>query len=263
MRGILAPLRLALGDLPIYTSCYSASEAIIGLNLEIDRPERYVLTPGQPTSSSSRWARQPARQPETVGVEALSRSARTEVVLTNRGGLCRYRLRDVVRVEGWHERARAVVRLAAGGTVLDLVGRALHRKACWRRSSRPVRAWSVAPMPRRLHGARGTARAAPPATSFMSSSRARSMRGARARGRARARRAKPLRRLSPRRSHRPPAVRPQLPAGSFRASRGGAARANGVSAVQLKTGAPGPRRRNAALARRAGQLLHGARRDRP
>ncbi len=118
----LPRLRRALGDLPIYTSCYSASEAVVGLNLEIDRPERYVLTPGTAHFEFIPLAAADREQPETVPAEALEPGQSYEVVLTNRGGLYRYRLRDVVRVEGWYERAPVLSFAWRQGTVVDLVG---------------------------------------------------------------------------------------------------------------------------------------------
>jgi hypothetical protein len=42
----LPRLREYIGDLPIHTTCLSASEGMLGLNLEIDQPERYVLASG-------------------------------------------------------------------------------------------------------------------------------------------------------------------------------------------------------------------------
>lgn len=118
----VAPLRRALGDLPIYTSCYSASEAVIGLNLEIDRPERYVLTPGTAHFEFIPLAEAGREQPDTVGIEGLVAGEHYEVVLTNRGGLYRVRLRDVVRVEGRHGLAPIISFGWRQGTILDLVG---------------------------------------------------------------------------------------------------------------------------------------------
>lgn len=115
-------LRRALGDLPIYTTCYAASEAVVGLNLEIDRPERHVLTPGTAHFEFIPLAAADHAQPETVGLAALEVGAHYEVVVTNRGGLYRYRLGDVVRVEGYHLRAPILAFAWRRGTVLDLAG---------------------------------------------------------------------------------------------------------------------------------------------
>ncbi|MBL9104859.1 MAG: GH3 auxin-responsive promoter family protein [Myxococcales bacterium] len=118
----LPRLRRALGDLPIYTSVYSSSEAMVGLNLEIDRPERYVLTPGTAHFEFIPIAEAGREQPDTLGVAEVVEGERYEVVVTTRGGLYRYRLRDVVQVVG--RRGQAPV-LAFGwrqGTIVDLVG---------------------------------------------------------------------------------------------------------------------------------------------
>lgn len=115
-------LRHHLGSLPIYTSCYSASEAMIGLNLEIERPERYVLTPGTACFELIPLAEHGAAQPATIPLAAAEVGQCYEVVLTNRGGLYRYRLRDVVRIEGWHHEAPILSFQWRLGTMLDLVG---------------------------------------------------------------------------------------------------------------------------------------------
>ncbi|MCB9764371.1 MAG: GH3 auxin-responsive promoter family protein [Alphaproteobacteria bacterium] len=121
--AVYAPqLQRRLGEVPIYTSCYASSEAMIGLNLEPDRPERYVLTPGTAHFEFIPLAAQAEAQPATVALEDVQEGERYEVVLSNRGGLYRYRLRDVVRVEGWHHRAPVLSFQWRLGTILDLAG---------------------------------------------------------------------------------------------------------------------------------------------
>ncbi|MBK9755793.1 MAG: GH3 auxin-responsive promoter family protein [Nannocystis sp.] len=232
----LPRLRLALGDLPIYTSCYSASEAIIGLNLEIDRPERYVLTPGTAHFEFIPLGAATGEQPETVGVEALEVGAHYEVVLTNRGGLYRYRLRDVVRVEGWHERAPVLSFAWRQGTVLDLVGEhstEVHLLAAVEQASARLVGRADALVDFTVHG---DSEAAPPRYVVYVELEGQVDAGALARAvELELGEQNPLF-VDYRRGDRigPPAVR-LLPTGSFRAlAQWRLARANGVSAVQLK-----------------------------
>ena len=124
--GSFAPyvprLRRYLGTTPIYTTCYASSEAMIGLNLEVASPERYVLMPGTAHFEFIPISEAHHEQPETVGIDSLDQGRSYEVVLTNRGGLYRYRLRDVVTVVNWYHRSPVLSFQWRQGTILDLAG---------------------------------------------------------------------------------------------------------------------------------------------
>jgi hypothetical protein len=115
----LPALREWVGTLPIYTSGYSASEVIVGLNLEIEQPERYVLASGCAWFEFLPVGEQPARARD---LHELEIGVDYELAITNFAGLYRYRLEDVVRVEGFHHEAPVLSFAYRRGVLLDLVG---------------------------------------------------------------------------------------------------------------------------------------------
>lgn len=115
-------LRRLIGDLPIHTTVYSASEAMVGLNLELDHPERYVLATGCAHFEFIPLESAGEAQPATVGLEALEVGRSYEVVITNYAGLYRYRLGDVVRIEGFYHQAPVMSFGYRRGTALNLAG---------------------------------------------------------------------------------------------------------------------------------------------
>jgi GH3 auxin-responsive promoter len=118
----LPRLRRYLGDLPIHTTCWSASEGMLGLNLEIDLPERYVLCNGCAHFEFIPVGRAHEDQPPTLGMGEIARGEAYEIALSNDAGLYRYRLGDVVEVVDFHHESPVVAFRHRLGSVLDLVG---------------------------------------------------------------------------------------------------------------------------------------------
>jgi hypothetical protein len=118
----LPALRGYLGDLPIHTTVWSASEGMIGLNLDLDRPERYVLCAG-----CAHFELVPAEharedQPETCDIADAEVGRCYEIVLTNDAGLYRYRLGDIAEVVDRYGEAPVFEFRYRLGSTLDLVG---------------------------------------------------------------------------------------------------------------------------------------------
>jgi GH3 auxin-responsive promoter len=118
----LPRLRASLGDLPIHTTCWSASEGMLGLNLDLDRPERYVLCNGCAYFEFIPLADAAQEQPPTRGLAELERGTCYEIVLTNAAGIYRYRLGDIAEVVDFHGEAPVLAFRYRIGTILDLVG---------------------------------------------------------------------------------------------------------------------------------------------
>ena len=116
-------LRTLAGPGPaFYTTCFGATEGMIGINLDIDQPEHYVLALGACHFEFLPEAGLGAASPRAVGLDELEEGACYEVVITNHAGLYRYRLGDVVRIVG---RAGATPVFSFAwrlGNVIDLVG---------------------------------------------------------------------------------------------------------------------------------------------
>jgi hypothetical protein len=131
----LPNLKQYLADLPIYTTVYGASETPIGLNMEVNQPEHYVLLVGLAYFEFIPLESIEEHQPQSCSLNELTVGHYYEPVITNGAGLYRYRLGDLVRVEGYHHQAPILSVSHRIGTLLDLatekvsetqVFRALH-----------------------------------------------------------------------------------------------------------------------------------------
>lgn len=111
-----------LGDVPLYSPAYAASEAMIGINLALDPPNRYTLTAGSAHFEFIPVASIEEDQPRTCSLGELSVGEMYELVATNFAGLYRYRMRDVVRVRGFDGEAPVLEFVYRYGTLLNLVG---------------------------------------------------------------------------------------------------------------------------------------------
>jgi auxin responsive GH3 family protein len=116
----LPHLKQYLADLPIYTTVYGASETPIGLNIQIDQPEQYVLLVGLAYFEFIPLEATEKEQPQSRGLDELTVGHYYEPVITNWAGLYRYRLGDIVRVEGYHHQAPILSFSHRIGTLLDL-----------------------------------------------------------------------------------------------------------------------------------------------
>ena len=116
-------LRALAGPGPaFYTTCFGATEGMVGINLWGDAPERYVFALGAVYFEFLPMSELDSATPRAVGLGALVVGQSYEVVITNQAGLYRYRLGDVVRIV-----ARAGITPVfefdhRRGNVVDLVG---------------------------------------------------------------------------------------------------------------------------------------------
>ncbi len=115
-------LRRYVGELPIYSPSYGATESFIGVALWPDRPHRYVMA-----TDPSYFEFIPAElvhydRPPTVDMEAVEVGARYELVITNHAGLYRYRLGDVVTVVDRLGETPVIEFVHRVGTQFDLTG---------------------------------------------------------------------------------------------------------------------------------------------
>lgn len=95
-------MRYYLGDIPIFFSVYAASESIMAICNEMESQE-FVLIPDSafyefiPIDSEN--------SDETLTMEQLEVGKDYEIILTNKSGFYRYRIKDVIRVVGWYNKA--------------------------------------------------------------------------------------------------------------------------------------------------------------
>jgi len=117
-----------LGDLPLISSFYGATEAMMGVNLGTDKPV-YAMLP-----TSAFWEFIPAdeldaERPSTRLLDEVTRGERYEIVLTTFTGLYRYRLGDVIEVVDHHGRTPVVEFVHRRGSLLNIAGEKTSEQA--------------------------------------------------------------------------------------------------------------------------------------
>ena len=125
----LPNLRYYIGpDLPVYTTLYIASEAVMGINLWPDQPEHYALTVGSAAFEFIPAEYMEEETPPTVSLAELEVGQEYEIVLTNLAGFYRYRLTDVVKVVDFFHELPVISFSYRRGDLLDLVGERLTQQ---------------------------------------------------------------------------------------------------------------------------------------
>ena len=119
----LPRLRALAGPDPVlYTTCFGATEGMVGINLWSEAPERYVFALGAVHFEFLPMSELDAKSPRAVGLGAVEKGQCYEVVITNHAGLYRYRLGDVVRIVDFAGSTPVFEFDHRRGNVLDLVG---------------------------------------------------------------------------------------------------------------------------------------------
>jgi len=112
-------MREYAGDVPIHFFVYAASEGVFALAERVDQADRYVLLP---ESAFFEFIPVDGGGEDTVLMGELEHGRKYEVVITNRSGLYRYRMGDVVEIAGWRERAAVVKFCYRRNQVINLAG---------------------------------------------------------------------------------------------------------------------------------------------
>lgn len=106
------------GDVPLHFFVYAASEGVFGLAEKVGSADRYMLLPESaffefiPVDGDT--------APLLMGDVVVGK--KYELVVTNRSGLYRYRLGDVVRVVGKHEKAPVVKFCYRRNQIINVAG---------------------------------------------------------------------------------------------------------------------------------------------
>jgi hypothetical protein len=137
----LPNLKQYLADLPICTTVYRASETPIGLNIDVNQPEQYALLVGLAYFEFIPLEAIDEKQPQSCGLYTLTVGQYYEPVITNWAGLYRYRMGDVVRVEGYHRQAPILSTSHRGGVAV--VGKIPDRQSARRRALTTARPWGL------------------------------------------------------------------------------------------------------------------------
>ena len=110
-----------LGELPIYSSIYAATEAVLGIGVALDAG-RYALIPGQAHYEFIPEGHIDEAQPNTWQLDELQIGHRYELVLTTWSGLYRYRLGDIIEVIDRYRRTPLVEFRHRRGALLNICG---------------------------------------------------------------------------------------------------------------------------------------------
>ena len=112
-------LKKYCGDLPFNNTGYAASEALMAMPLTMSAMDGVLL----PKSCLFEFL--PLDAPEGTRpllMDALEEGKEYEVIITNLGGLYRYRMYDVVRVTGFYQKTPKVEFLYRSNLVLNITG---------------------------------------------------------------------------------------------------------------------------------------------
>lgn len=118
----LPALRAYLGDIPIFSPSYGATESFIGIALWPDKDDHYVLATDVAYFEFIPYQNVDDIEPIAITIEQLEVGQMVEVVVTNFAGLYRYRLGDIVKVMGYHHQAPILQFQYRNGDHFALVG---------------------------------------------------------------------------------------------------------------------------------------------
>jgi hypothetical protein len=120
-RFYIEQLRPHIGDLPVFSPVYGASEALIGFGISVDHPY-YLMHPG--IAYIELLPIEQAQDPEARPIPAWQATPGRcyEVVVTTLAGFTRYRLHDVVRVVDFVGQAPLIEFIERVGQVIDVLG---------------------------------------------------------------------------------------------------------------------------------------------
>jgi len=110
-----------LGDLPNSSSALASSEAFLGISAGVGS-SAYTLLPTSAFFEFIPADELDAPEPPTKGIDELEPGGRYEIVVTTFSGLYRYRMGDVVEVEGHLARLPQVRFLYRRGSLLNIAG---------------------------------------------------------------------------------------------------------------------------------------------
>lgn len=108
------------GNIPVYSSVYSATEAAVGVNRYINK-QRYVVIPRVAFFEFIPVENLEEERPLTKNLNELKIGSEYEVVATTQAGLYRYRIGDVIKVVDFYNESPEVEFLYRKNQLLNMV----------------------------------------------------------------------------------------------------------------------------------------------
>lgn len=112
-------MREYAGEVPVHSFVYAASEGVFALAEAVGQADRYVLLP---EAAFFEFIPVDGAGENTVLMEEVETGRKYELVITNRSGLYRYRMGDVVEVVGRHGQAPVVKFCYRRNQVINIAG---------------------------------------------------------------------------------------------------------------------------------------------
>lgn len=108
---------------PFYSPFYAATEGLIGVNLWPEQERRqYLLCPRAMFCEFLPEAALDEETPETLLMDQVQEGQNYELVITNASGLFRYRIGDIIKVVGFHNKCPVVEFQYRRGQMLNVRG---------------------------------------------------------------------------------------------------------------------------------------------
>ncbi len=112
-------MREYAGDVPIHFFVYAASEGVFGLAERVNEANRYILLAD---AGFFEFIPADAENAAPVLMSEVRIGGRYELVITNRSGLYRYRMGDIIEVVGMHSKAPVVKFCYRKNQVINVAG---------------------------------------------------------------------------------------------------------------------------------------------
>jgi len=122
-------VRRFIGDIPIHMSVYAASEGLFGVSVQMNSPEYvmipesgyYEFIPEEDADLSETFLRT-----HTLEMDQLQPGKKYELVVTNLSGFYRYRIGDVVTVNGYFGQSPVICFSYRRHQILNIAGEKTH-----------------------------------------------------------------------------------------------------------------------------------------
>ncbi|KGP75405.1 GH3 auxin-responsive promoter-binding protein [Desulfosporosinus sp. Tol-M] len=121
-------LRFYIGDLPVFSAIYGATEALIGITTKVNDTS-YVVTPRSAYYEFIPLQESVDPNPTTFDLDELNIGEMYEVVVTNYSGFYRYRMEDVIKVVGYAHQSPVIEFMYRKGQLLNVAAEKTSEQA--------------------------------------------------------------------------------------------------------------------------------------
>ncbi len=135
-------LRYFIGELPVFSSVYGATEALIGMAVK-PNDTTYVVVPGSVYFEFIPLSEQDSENPIALNLEELKVGESYEVVITNYSGFYRYRLGDIIKVVNYYHESPVIEFLYRKGQLLNIVAEKTQEAAVQHAVMTAVKKWGT------------------------------------------------------------------------------------------------------------------------